>query len=100
MKSPVQHIRLVATRHLETLLSPVPSRLDNGGATDWVVRLLVQQLYDSAPEIVRTVVGVLERICQDERTLDQVLALQPALELVGDLGSGLMTRSVTGYTLH
>lgn len=90
----------MATRHLETLLSPVPSRLDHGGAPDWVVRLLVQQLYDSAPEIVRTVVGVLERICQDERTLDQVLALQPALELVGDLGSGLMTRSVPDHALH
>ncbi|KAG0654436.1 hypothetical protein C6P46_001643 [Rhodotorula mucilaginosa] len=92
LTSSFKHIRLVATRHLETLLSPVPSRLGDGGAPDWVVRLLVQQLYDSAPEIVRTVVGVLERICQDEHALDQVLALQPALELVGDLGSGLMTR--------
>ena len=64
------------------------------------MRLLVPQLYDSAPEIVRTVVGVLERICQDEHALDQVLALQPALELVGDLGSGLMTRSVTDHALH
>lgn len=64
------------------------------GAPDWLVRLLVQQLYDSSPEIVRYVVTVLERICEDERALDQVLALQPALELVGDVGSSLMTRSV------
>ncbi|GAA5860724.1 hypothetical protein JCM3774_006265 [Rhodotorula dairenensis] len=91
LTSSFKHIRLVATQHLATLLSPALSQQAQG-APDWLVRLLVQQLYDSSPEIVRYAVSVLERICGDERVLDQVLTLQPALELIGDLGSALMTK--------
>lgn len=59
---------------------------------DWLVRLLVQQLYDSATDVVKLALSVLEDICQDDDVLEQVLALQPALELVGEHSAELLKR--------
>lgn len=62
------------------------------GVPDWLVRLLVQQLYDSATDVVKLAMSVLEDICQDDDVLEQVLALQPALELVGEHSADLLKR--------
>ncbi|BGP56841.1 hypothetical protein JCM8202v2_004472 [Rhodotorula sphaerocarpa] len=91
LTSSFRHIRLIATRHLGKLLTEGQSEAVKG-APDWLVRLLVQQLYDSAPDIVRLAIQTVEQICQDDDVLEQVLALQPALELVGDHSADLLKR--------
>ncbi|GAA5909150.1 hypothetical protein JCM6882_001203 [Rhodosporidiobolus microsporus] len=94
LTSSYKHIRLFATRHLATLLrhstssgtSPCPF------SATWQVALLVQQLYDSAPEVVHFAVHVLEDLCQEKETLEMVVGMRPALDLLGEVAQGLLTR--------
>ncbi|GAA6031289.1 hypothetical protein JCM8097_005586 [Rhodosporidiobolus ruineniae] len=94
LTSSYKHIRLFATSHLAHLLhsstrsgsSPCPL------SSTWQVALLVQQLYDSAPEVVHLAVRVLEDACAVEETLEMVVGMRPALDLLGEVGEGLLTR--------
>ncbi|GAA5842816.1 hypothetical protein JCM11251_001496 [Rhodosporidiobolus azoricus] len=94
LTSSYKHIRLYATYHLATLLrhSTVSGTSACPYSSTWQVALLVQQLYDSAPEIVQFAVQVLEDVCQERETLEMVVGMKPALDLLGDVAQGLLTR--------
>ncbi|BGP18107.1 hypothetical protein JCM10213v2_006158 [Rhodosporidiobolus nylandii] len=94
LTSSYKHIRLFATAHLASLL-----RLSTSSGTspcpysaEWQISLLVQQLYDSAPEVVALAVQVLEVACQERETLEMVVRMRPALDLLGDVAMGLLTK--------
>ncbi|GAA5864925.1 hypothetical protein JCM8547_004239 [Rhodosporidiobolus lusitaniae] len=94
LTSSYKHIRLFSTSHLSHLLhlstlsgsSPCPL------SSEWQVSLLVQQLYDSAPEVVLYAVEVLERACENRETLEMVVRMRPALDMLGEVGRGLLMR--------
>ncbi|GAA6053956.1 hypothetical protein JCM3770_004640 [Rhodotorula araucariae] len=85
LTSSYKHIRLFATRHLSALVSASPS------CASWQIHLLVQQLYDSAPDVVALAISVLSSACASLDVLRAVVALRPALEVLpaGD-GDALM----------
>ncbi|GAA5975076.1 hypothetical protein JCM11641_000022 [Rhodosporidiobolus odoratus] len=84
-------IRLFATQHLSSLLSSSTS--DGPLRDEWKLALLVQQLYDSAPEVARFALHKLEEVCQNRETLELVVRKRPALDLLGGrLGEGLLIR--------
>ncbi|TNY18128.1 Rapamycin-insensitive companion of mTOR, N-term-domain-containing protein [Rhodotorula diobovata] len=78
LTSSYKHIRLFATQHLSKLLAaslaPAP----------WQIQLLVQQLYDSAPEVVSLAISILSAACASLDVLRAVVALRPALEVLPD----------------
>ncbi|BGP49997.1 hypothetical protein JCM10450v2_005902 [Rhodotorula kratochvilovae] len=76
LTSSYKHIRLFATRHLSTLISASPS------LALWQIHLLVQQLYDSAPEVVSLAISILSSACASLDVLRAVVALRPALEVL------------------
>jgi hypothetical protein len=96
----VQNIRLFATKHLATLLdvgSPASTAACTSrrpAADEWQVSLLVQQLYDSASEVVQRAVQVLEKACENNETLEMVVSMKPALDLLGEVGVPLLIKCV------
>ncbi|EGU12160.1 hypothetical protein RTG_01774 [Rhodotorula toruloides ATCC 204091] len=98
LTSSYKNIRLFATDHLGTLLdvvSPVsnaPCTSRRPAAEEWQVGLLVQQLYDSASEVVHQAVKVLEKACENDETLEMVVGMRPALDLLGEVGVPLLIK--------
>ncbi|BGP09793.1 hypothetical protein JCM10049v2_005667 [Rhodotorula toruloides] len=98
LTSSYKNIRLFATDHLGTLLdigSPVstaPCTSRRPAAQEWQVSLLVQQLYDSASEVVHQAVKVLEKACENDETLEMVVGMRPALDLLGEVGVSLLIK--------
>lgn len=86
----MQHIRLFATRHLSSLM-----RLASPSIPSWQTHLLVPQLYDSAPEVVYLALEVLEQACAASvETLEKVVEMRPALDLLGERAEGLLIQCV------
>jgi rapamycin-insensitive companion of mTOR len=92
----LQHIRLFATEHLASLLRSSTSSHSAPChfSAHWQIALLVQQLYDSAPEVVQFALETLEKACNQRETLELVVGMRPALDLLGEAGEGLLTRCV------
>ncbi|BGP33786.1 hypothetical protein JCM10296v2_005591 [Rhodotorula toruloides] len=98
LTSSYKNIRLFATDHLGTLLdvaSPVsnaPCTSRRPAAEEWQVSLLVQQLYDSASEVVHQAIKVLEKACENDEALEMVVGMRPALHLLGEVGVPLLIK--------
>ncbi|GAA5853920.1 hypothetical protein JCM9279_007602 [Rhodotorula babjevae] len=76
LTSSYKHIRYYATQHLSKMLA-APA-----GPTSWQIELLVQQLYDPAPEVVSLAIRALAVTCASQDVLRAVVALRPALEVL------------------
>ncbi|GAA5918699.1 hypothetical protein JCM1841_006247 [Sporobolomyces salmonicolor] len=93
LTSSYKHIRLFATRHLATLLLTTAATASPlGRAEEWQIDLLVPQLYDPSPEVTELAVQVLDQACQETETLEMVVRKRPALDHLGDVGVGLLTK--------
>lgn len=79
---------MFATHHLGRLLHEAPN------LTDWVLQLLVTQLYDPAMEVCEIAVMYLEEACSSSDNLEKVVQLRPTLEHLGDIGANLFLRCV------
>ena len=63
-------------------------------ANAWTIRLLLTQLYDPALEVREVATHYLEEACESMDVLQIVVAMQPLLDHLGDVGHALLLRSV------
>lgn len=85
-------VRVFATNHLGELIrsSPTP--------TVWMLRLLLTQLYDPAPEVCEMAIQFLEEACESMEVLELVVEMQPTLDHLGDIGHPLLLRFMSTPT--
>lgn len=86
LNSPYKHIRLFTTRHLGTLLR------DTLPGQDWLIKLLVTQLYDTSADVREVAVTILNDVCQSNEVLESVVAVRPSLDHLGAIGAPLLFR--------
>jgi Rapamycin-insensitive companion of mTOR RasGEF_N domain len=65
-------------------------------ANTWTLRLLLTQLYDPAMEVCELATQFLEEACESVDILQLVVAMQPTLDHLGDVGHGLLLKCVNG----
>ena len=61
-------------------------------ANAWTLRLLLTQLYDPAMEVCETATHFLEEACESMDVLQLVVAMQPTLDHLGEIGHTLLLR--------
>lgn len=81
-----QRIRLNSTEHLGQLVR------SSAAANDWTLRLLLTQLYDADEDVSTLAMTYLEAVCEDPVVLELVVALQPTLDHLGELGHRLLLK--------
>lgn len=86
LTSSYKHIRLYATKHLSEMILHSPT------ANTWTLRLLLTQLYDPAMEVCQLATQFLEEACESVDILRLVVAMQPTLDHLGDVGHGLLLK--------
>ncbi|PGH16641.1 hypothetical protein AJ80_05143 [Polytolypa hystricis UAMH7299] len=62
------------------------------GNTDWVVKLLVTQLYDPDVSVCQVAVKILEEACNQRDCLEYVVKCRPSLDHLGEIGAPLLLR--------
>ncbi|SPO40478.1 related to protein ste16 [Pseudozyma flocculosa] len=101
LTSNYRHIRLFATRHLAELIRRSVSigssaRQSTGAAEDdgneWMISLLLSQLYDTSIEVRELAVRVVEESCASIDILEKVVAMRPTLDHLGDIGHPLLLK--------
>jgi hypothetical protein len=68
--------------------------LHSSTANTWTLRLLLTQLYDPAMEVCQLATQFLEEACESVDILQLVVAMQPTLDHLGDVGHGLLLKCV------
>jgi len=86
LTSSYKHIRLYATNHLGQMI------LNSATANAWTLRLLLTQLYDPAEEVSEVATHFLTEACDSMDVLRIVVAMQPLLDHLGEVGHGLLLR--------
>ncbi|KZV78009.1 hypothetical protein EXIGLDRAFT_83859, partial [Exidia glandulosa HHB12029] len=86
LTSSYKHVREYATRHLGHLIHT------STRANSWMLRLLLTQLYDPAPEVCELAVHFLREACEDREILQLVVEMQPTLDHLGDIGHPLLLK--------
>lgn len=61
-------------------------------ANAWTLRLLLTQLYDPAMEVCEMATHFLEEACESMDVLQLVVAMQPTLDHLGEIGHTLLLR--------
>jgi hypothetical protein len=61
-------------------------------ANAWTLRLLLTQLYDPAMDVCEMATHFLEEACDSMDVLRLVVAMQPTLDHLGEVGHGLLLR--------
>ncbi|KAJ6012110.1 hypothetical protein N7499_012920 [Penicillium canescens] len=89
-----KEIRIFATRLLrkyavgDVSLSPHVAI----GNAEWVVKLLVTQLYDPEVTVCQVAVKILEEACNQRDYLEFVVKCRPSLDHLGEIGAPLLLR--------
>ncbi|GAA93563.1 uncharacterized protein L969DRAFT_89176 [Mixia osmundae IAM 14324] len=86
LTSSYKQMRLFATRHLGELIK------DSHAPTEWIIRCLLLQLYDSSNEVRELVVDILYPACDSPEILETIVELEPSLDHLGEVGIPLLTR--------
>lgn len=90
LTSPHQTVRQLALSEIQPLLSATAVRRN-----PWVVRMLVDQLYDPSAAVAKKALAVLLDVSDDAVALELIVAQHPALLHFGDAGVELLTRFLT-----
>jgi rapamycin-insensitive companion of mTOR len=86
-------IRIFATKLLRKYIAEGVSTSDEGiGNADWVVKLLVTQLYDPHIAVCEVAVKILEEACNQRDCLEYVVKCRPSLDHLGEIGAPLLLR--------
>ncbi|KAH7915441.1 Rapamycin-insensitive companion of mTOR, middle domain-containing protein [Hygrophoropsis aurantiaca] len=80
------HIRLFSTNHLGELIR------SSTNPAAWMLRLLLTQLYDPAPEVCGMTIQILEEACDAIEVLQLVVEMQPTLDHLGEMGHPLLMK--------
>ncbi|KAG8763716.1 hypothetical protein FRC11_013592 [Ceratobasidium sp. 423] len=81
-----KHIRIDATDYLGKLIRLNPK------ANEWMLRLLLTQLYDPASEVCEKAILYLQEACEDMAILEMVVQMQPILDHLGEVGHPLLLK--------
>lgn len=86
--------RLIATRLLRKYIIGVKPPVSTFGQknSQWVLKLLLTQLYDPDVEVGETAVRILEEACNKRENLEFVVKCRPALDHLGEIGAPLLLR--------
>ncbi|KAL7752498.1 hypothetical protein RI367_002032 [Sorochytrium milnesiophthora] len=79
--------RLFATNHLRMLL-----RSSEKDMSEWLISILVNQLYDPAPRIIHAACRALDEACEVDDGLATLVRLQPSLDHVLGIEDSLFLR--------
>ncbi|SAL99279.1 hypothetical protein [Absidia glauca] len=94
MTSGYNPIRIFATQHLGNTMRLVEENGDN----DWIIRLLVTQLYDTHLEVSQIAVNLLDEACEDQANLELLVKCRPSLGHLGEVGNPLLLRFLSTST--
>lgn len=89
-----KEIRIFATKLLRKYAvgnAALSSQVEIGTA-DWVVKLLVTQLYDPDVSVCQVAVKILEEACNQRDYLEFVVKCRPSLDHLGEIGAPLLLR--------
>ncbi|CUA72508.1 Protein ste16 [Schizosaccharomyces pombe 972h-] [Rhizoctonia solani] len=81
-----KYIRLDATDYLGKLIRMNPK------ANEWMLRLLLTQLYDPVSEVCEKAIFYLQEACEDMSILEMVVQMQPILDHLGEIGHPLLLK--------
>ncbi|CAG8070138.1 unnamed protein product [Penicillium salamii] len=89
-----KEIRIFATRLLRKYAVGDASFSPNLaiGNAEWVVKLLVTQLYDPEVTVCQVAVKILEEACNQRDYLEFVVKCRPSLDHLGEIGAPLLLR--------
>ncbi|KAI7903798.1 Rapamycin-insensitive companion of mTOR, N-term-domain-containing protein [Cokeromyces recurvatus] len=93
MTSGYNPIRLFATQHLGVIMRQSESEFN-----DWVIRLLVTQLYDTHMDVCQTAVHLLDEACERQANLELLVKCRPSLGHLGEVGNPLLLRFLSTST--
>ncbi|EEQ92166.1 hypothetical protein RJZ56_003444 [Blastomyces dermatitidis] len=83
-------IRIFATKLLRKyVVGSTMAGMDSG---EWVVKLLVTQLYDPDVAVCQVAVKILEEACNQRNCLEYVVKCRPSLDHLGEIGAPLLLR--------
>ncbi|KGY15468.1 hypothetical protein PABG_11453 [Paracoccidioides brasiliensis Pb03] len=88
-------IRIFATKLLRKYVVgsvSFPSQMADIGNGEWVVKLLVTQLYDPDVAVCEVAVKILEEACNQRSCLEYVVKCRPSLDHLGEIGAPLLLR--------
>lgn len=88
-----KEIRIFATKLLRKYaVGNVISAQGGMANADWVVKLLVTQLYDPDVSVCQVAVKILEEACNQRDYLEFVVKCRPSLDHLGEIGAPLLLR--------
>lgn len=88
-----KEIRIFSTKLLRKyVLRSAALAADEPGNTNWVVKLLVTQLYDPDVAVCQVAVKILEEACNQRDCLEYVVKCRPSLDHLGEIGAPLLLR--------
>lgn len=93
MTSGYNPIRLFATQHIGVIM-----RQSEAEFNDWVIRLLVTQLYDTHMDVCQTAVSLLDEACEKQANLELLVKCRPSLGHLGEIGNPLLLRFLSTST--
>ncbi|PHZ16464.1 uncharacterized protein RHIMIDRAFT_62286 [Rhizopus microsporus ATCC 52813] len=93
MTSGYNPIRLFATQHIGMIM-----RQSEAEHNDWVIRLLVTQLYDTHMDVCQTAVNLLDEACENQANLELLVKYRPSLGHLGEIGNPLLLRFLSTST--
>ena len=98
------HLRIILSKALTTaskdiriyatglLKKYVVNRATKDSPVDWVIKLLVTQLYDPELSVCQVAVKILEEACIERGCLELVVRCRPSLDHLGEIGAPLLLR--------
>ncbi|KAF3491087.1 sterility protein Ste20 [Arthroderma uncinatum] len=82
-------IRIFSTKLLRKY---VVGKVLQGTPVEWVIQLLVTQLYDPDVAVCQVAVKILEEACNQRDYLEYVVKCRPSLDHLGEIGAPLLLR--------
>jgi hypothetical protein len=98
------HLRIILSKALTTgtkdirifatslLRKYAVNRTKSGAPVNWVIKLLVTQLYDPDVSVCQVAVKLLEEACIEMDCLEYVVRCRPSLDHLGEIGAPLLLR--------
>ncbi|KAF7728197.1 hypothetical protein EC973_006591 [Apophysomyces ossiformis] len=93
MTSGYNPIRLFATQYLGVIM-----RQSECEYNDWIIRLLVTQLYDTHLDVCQMAVNLLDEACEKQANLELLVKCRPSLGHLGEIGNPLLLRFLATST--
>lgn len=87
-----KEIRIFSTKLLRKYAVRTRPAGNNAANRDWVVKLLVTQLYDPDVAVSEIAVKILEEACNQQDCLEYIIKCRPALDHLGEIGAPLLLR--------